>query len=61
MLLKVFFDKKAIISSINNENQTTISRGGLKRVVTGIPPKKYPQEKLLTIDQMCYSKLNHCY
>ena len=36
MLLKVFFGKKAIISSLNNENRITISRGDSKHVVTRI-------------------------
>ena len=37
VLLKVFFDRKAITFSLNKENQATIFRGNSKRVVTWIP------------------------
>ena len=33
MLLKLVFGKKAVISSINNENKITVLKGDSKRVV----------------------------
>ena len=36
-MVLVFFGKKAIISSLNNENQMMILRDDSNRVVTGIP------------------------
>ena len=58
MLLTKNFDRKVIISSLNNENPISSLRGDSKRVVTGIPlhesglPQKSPQGKFLAIDQM---------
>ena len=59
MLLEVFFfcffDKKARKSLLNIENQITTLRGVSKRVPlheSGLP-QKFPQGKLLIIDQMC--------
>ena len=56
MLLRVFFDRKAIISSLNNENQITDLRGNLIRVFTVTLPHqsglaqnfpKFPQGKII--------------
>ena len=56
-----------MISSLNNENQCTILRNDLKRVATEIPlhdnglPQKFPQGKLLEIDQIFILKQNKFY
>ena len=56
VLLEVFFDRKFIISSLNNnENQLTILKGNSRRAVTEIPlhqielTKSSPRENYLQL------------